>query len=103
GPVLLSDLAMIEAHSGRRDAARKILNELIRRFETHAQGNAAAVACVYVALGDKAEALRWLQKSADANESDIGYLRIDPRWDALLGDAEFGRLIEAARPSRDKR
>jgi eukaryotic-like serine/threonine-protein kinase len=103
GPVLLSDLATVEASSGHPQAARKILDDLIRRFETHAQGNAAAVASVFLALGDKPSALSWLRRSAAASESEVGYLRIDPRWDALRGDPEFERLIQSARPTNRKR
>jgi len=101
-PVLLSNLAVAEANLGRRDAALKILHDLIQRFEIHSQGNAASVACTYLALGDRAGALNWLRKSVAAHESESGYLRIDPRWDSLRGDPEFERLIQAVRPSNRK-
>jgi TolB-like protein/Tfp pilus assembly protein PilF len=56
-----SNLAYAYAVSGRRDEAVKILKDLTKR--SNGLSNAAEIAMMYVGLGDKDQAMKWLEKA----------------------------------------
>ena len=59
-------------------------------------------ALVYLGLGDKEEALRWLEQSyQDRAGSDVGWIRVDPLLDLMRGDPRFEALAEKIIPARD--
>ena len=65
---------------------------------------AGSFAIVYLALGDKEEALRWLEQSyQDRAGADIGWIRVDPLLDPLRGDPRFEALAEKIVPAREFR
>ncbi len=47
----------------------------------------------YLRLGDKAQALRWLETGYQNRDSGMVYLSIDAAFDPLRGDAEFKGLL----------
>jgi TolB-like protein/DNA-binding winged helix-turn-helix (wHTH) protein/Tfp pilus assembly protein PilF len=51
------------------------------------------VALVYVGLGDKDEAFRWLDKAFDDRANWLVWLRFDPRWDSLRTDPRYAEMI----------
>ncbi len=56
--------------------------------------SAYSFALVYLGLGDKEEALRWLEKSyQDRAGPDIGSIKIEPFFDPLRGDPRFEALV----------
>jgi hypothetical protein len=72
----------------------KILDQL-KELSNQRYVSAYSFALVYLGLGDKEEALRWLEKSyQDRAGSDIGYIRVDPLLDPLRGDPRFEALAE---------
>jgi eukaryotic-like serine/threonine-protein kinase len=81
-------LGHIYAVSGRRREALQMLNELLKLDRDMPY----AVATVYLGLGEKRQALEWLQKmpSADA----IWLLRFDPRLDRLRAEPGFQSLLQ---------
>jgi len=54
------------------------------------------VALIQIALGDRADALRSLERARAEQSVMIGYLRVDPRVDALRGEARFKQLLQQA-------
>ncbi|MEO5697505.1 MAG: winged helix-turn-helix domain-containing protein [Burkholderiaceae bacterium] len=78
---------------GRADEARAIRDEMerlsARRFVT-----AYGVALVYAGLGDKEQALAWLDKAFAERSHWLVWLRLDPRWKSLRGDPRFAALVE---------
>ncbi|TAK19412.1 MAG: tetratricopeptide repeat protein, partial [Acidobacteria bacterium] len=97
-PTLVAGLAMSEARAGNVRVATDMLAELQARFEHGSGGTAAEVAAVQLALGRKQDALDWLTKSVTTGESEAGYLKINPRWDALRGTPAFEELVRSVRP-----
>jgi TolB-like protein/Tfp pilus assembly protein PilF len=86
---------------GRKAEAREILKQLQDR---RAKGyiNAYPLAIVYLGLGDKDQALHWLEQGYhDRDGFDIGPIRIDPILDALHGDPRFEALAEEIMPTRE--
>jgi hypothetical protein len=56
--------------------------------------SAYSFAIVYVGLGDRDQALQWLEKSyQDRAGADIGFIKIDPLLDPLRSDPRFADLV----------
>ncbi len=97
-PVPLSARGYALARSGRPDAARAILADLLSR---HAQGGHVKleVAALHAGLGELDSALDWVEAALTANETRVSWLhneltiaplRADPRYEALLRRCESG-------------
>jgi TolB-like protein/Flp pilus assembly protein TadD len=80
------------ARMGQTDAAR----QMIRRLEAHVQKEGIGryeIALIYAALGEKDEAFAWLEKSFEAHDKGLTFLKIDPCLDPLRSDPRFQDLI----------
>ena len=74
--------------------AEKILDQLKARIQAR-HVSAYSFALAYLGLGNKEEALRWLEESyQDRAGADIGWIRVDPLLDRLRGDPRFEALAE---------
>ncbi len=97
-PSVLGLLAHAYAFSDNKIEAEKILDQL-KELSQERYVSAYSFALVYLGLGDKEDALRWLEKSyQDRAGSDIGYIRVDPLLDPLRGDPRFEALAEKILP-----
>jgi adenylate cyclase len=102
-PFLLALLGNAYARSGNRTEALKILDQL-KELSAQRYVNAYGFALVYLGLGDKEEALRWLEQSyQDRAGSDVGWIRVDSLVDPLRGDPRFEALAEKIVPVREFR
>jgi TolB-like protein/Flp pilus assembly protein TadD len=100
-PSVLGMLARAYGLSGNKTEAKKILNQL-RELSTQRYVAAYSFALVYLGLGDKEEALRWLEQSyQDRAGSDVGWIRVDPLMDPLRDDPRFEALAEKIIPARE--
>src|SRR5206468_10227332 len=100
-PAVLGVLARAQGLSGNKIEAEKILDQL-KKLSQERYVSAYSFALVYLGLGDKEEALRWLEQSyQDRAGSDIGYIRVDPLLDPLRGDPRFETLAEKIVPARE--
>ena len=78
---------------GRTGEAREVLQTLAAvARERHVPPYATAL--VYSGLGEQDQALDWLHRACDAHDVHLLVLPVDPKWDALRGDARFSRLLE---------
>jgi len=93
-PWVLALLAHAYAYSGNKTEAVKILNQL-KELSKQRYVSAYNFAIVYLGLGDKEEALHWLEKSyQDRAGDDILYIRGDSLLDPLRGDPRFEALVQ---------
>ena len=93
-PNALGSLGHALARAGRTDEARKILERLTDLSNQH-YISAYSLAIVYLALGDKEQALRLLEKSyEDRAGLDIGGIKFDRNLEPLHGDPRFEKLVE---------
>jgi TolB-like protein/Flp pilus assembly protein TadD len=100
-PSVLGLLARVYGLSGNKTESEKILNQL-KELSTQRYVAAYSFALVYLGLGDKEEALRWLEKSyQDRAGSDIGYIRVDPLLDPLRSEPRFETLAEKIVPAAE--
>ena len=52
------------------------------------------IAIVYVGLEDNEQALSWLQRAYDEHNTELTFLKVDPRLDPLRGDPRFQTLLK---------
>jgi TolB-like protein/DNA-binding winged helix-turn-helix (wHTH) protein/Flp pilus assembly protein TadD len=89
-PTCIANLARAYALSGRRSEALKLLNGL-KTSSTPGFSHASEIAAIYVSLGDKDEAMNWLEKGY-AERFNPGVL-IRPGFDPLRSDPRFQNLV----------
>src|SRR5438045_3943751 len=98
-PEVLGLLARAHGLSGNKMEAKKIMDQL-KELSNQSKVAAYRFALVYLGLGDKEQALRWLEQSyQDRAGSDIGYIRVDSLLDPLRGDPRFEALAEKMVPA----
>jgi serine/threonine-protein kinase len=97
----LGMLGRLYAAQGRKDEAQKILQQLRQRREQR-YTPAYYLALVYLGLGDRNEALKWLEESYRERDGfNIGPIRVDPLLTPLHGDPRFEALAEKIVPARE--
>jgi tetratricopeptide (TPR) repeat protein len=100
-PVPLGMLGRLYALHGQKDEALKILQKL-RQSREQRYTAAYALALIYVGLGDRNEALNWLEQGYREHDGfNIGPIRIDPLLAPLHGDPRFEALAEKIAPARE--
>ena len=78
------------ALAGRREEARKIAAEVAK---TNLQINTWGLAELYATLGDKDEALRWLEAAYKVRWSWMPWIQQVPPFRPLHGDPRFEDLV----------
>src|SRR5213083_2396858 len=98
-PFVLGLLGHAYASSGNKSEALKILEQL-KEVARQRYVSLYSFAIVYLALGDKQGALRWLEQCyQDRAGADIGWIRVDSLVDPLRGDPRFEALAEKIVPA----
>ncbi len=98
-PVLL---AAAKAQSGDKDAAVRMLAEL-EELSQHRYVRAYWRALLSLSLGNRDEAIRWLEQSiADYDGPHINFIKVDPLLDPLRGDPRFEALVQKVVGARHK-
>ncbi len=87
------------ARKGDRQKALQILEQIKQSSNTPIWAGAVAVG--YVGLGDKNEAMNWLERSYAQKEAAIIQIRVNPFLDPLRGDPRFEALAEKIVPARE--
>ena len=92
----LSSLGHAYARAGMTSDAHAILARL-EEASGHRHVSAYHVAVIYLALGDTATGLDWLERAYDEQSPWIGYLRVDSRVDPARAAPRFDSLLRKAR------
>jgi TolB-like protein/DNA-binding winged helix-turn-helix (wHTH) protein/Tfp pilus assembly protein PilF len=82
-----SNLAYAYAVSNKRNEAVKILNDLL----TRSTRNASEIALMYVGLGEKDQAMKWLERAYGEHFNPSILVR--PAFDPLRSDPRFQNLV----------
>jgi TolB-like protein/Flp pilus assembly protein TadD len=100
-PGVLGYLARLYGLGGNKTETKKILDQL-KELSKQRYVSDYSFALVYLGLGEKEEALRWLEQSyRDRAGSDVTWIRVDPLLDPLRGDPRFEALAEKIVPARE--
>jgi tetratricopeptide (TPR) repeat protein len=91
-PTLVANLARAYVASHERIEAVKLLNDLKKRSNP-TYSHASEIAVVYAALGDKDQAMNWLEKGYEERFNPGVLLR--PGFDPLRADARFENLVHS--------
>jgi tetratricopeptide (TPR) repeat protein len=89
---ILAAKGYLSARCGDRKAAVTALDS----FQTLSESRyvtSYGVALVYAGLGDREQALAWLEKAYNERSHWMVWLALDPRWSEIRGDARFQRLL----------
>lgn len=95
-PFSLAALACARARAGQRVEAEAMLRDF-QRIRDAGYYPAFAFAMVHAGLGNREQALDWLERAVD--EGLMGYYlpSVEITWDALRGDARFRRVLSRLR------
>jgi len=92
-PWILAELGSIYALSGKRDEAKKVLDEL-HELSKQRYISPNLIALIYGGLGQKDQAFEWLEKAFSERDSQLGYLKVEPQFDSLRSDPRFKALLK---------
>jgi TolB-like protein len=92
-PRVLAFIGHAMASMGKQNEAREMLAKLTEIARTrYISGYSFAV--IHVALGEKVEAMDWLEKDAgEPTGFEINFIKVDPYLDPLRGDPRFEDLV----------
>jgi eukaryotic-like serine/threonine-protein kinase len=99
-PLPLGLLAAAKAKAGDRPAALAVLNR-IQEIAKQRYVPDYSFARIHLALGQKEEALQWLESSYAKQQPDLNWIRVDPDLRPLHGDPRFEALAENIVPTRE--
>jgi predicted Zn-dependent protease len=89
-PTCLANLARAYAASGKKSEAEKLLTDL-KKGSSPGYSHASEIAVVYAALGDKNQAMTWLEKGYEERFNPGVLLRLG--FDPLRSDPRFQELV----------
>ena len=89
----ITQLGYALAKSGRREEAKQTLEEL-KISATKSYVPAYNFAVIYNGLGDREQALKYLEKSFQEREVQITFIKIDTRWNEIRDDVHFQSLMQ---------
>jgi TolB-like protein/Tfp pilus assembly protein PilF len=91
-PMAKAGLGHAYASNGQKQEALALVEEL-KRVSEQQYIPGASIALIYAGLGDKDQAVRWLEKAYDQHDFQMQWLDAEPRWDNLRSDPRFQDLI----------
>jgi len=89
-PTCIANLARAYVASVKRSEAIRLLNDLKKR-SIHGYSNGSEIATIYASLGDKEQAMNWLEKGYEERFNPGVLLR--PGFDPLRSDSRFQNLV----------
>ncbi len=96
-------LAAAKAQSGNKEAAVQMLAEL-EELAQHGHVHAYWRTILYLSLGNRDEAIRWLEQGVANHEGlDIAWIKVDPLLDPLRGDPRFEELVQRVLAPKNSR
>jgi eukaryotic-like serine/threonine-protein kinase len=89
-PVVFLGYAL--AKSGDRAEARALLAQLLKASNER-YISPYNVALLYIGLGERDEALEWLERGIDQRDLRMTFLNVEPKWNNLRSDPRFADLL----------
>jgi eukaryotic-like serine/threonine-protein kinase len=95
-PTMRVKLAHTLAAAVRADGARAVLEEILAGDEREGI-SPYEVAVVYALMGERDEALAWLERAARERAVGFTFVRVDPRLDKVRDDPRLAELLKRAK------
>jgi serine/threonine-protein kinase len=89
----ISLIGYVWALSGNRAQALKVLDEL-KSLSAKRYVPPHNIAMVNNGLGEKDEALAWLEKACEERDVRLTFLKIDPKWDSFRSCPRFAAILK---------
>jgi len=86
-------LGYSQALAGNRKAAEKILEEL-KEVLARRHVSSYSIALLHLVLGEKEQALEWLERAYEEKAFFMVWLKVDPRLDILRSEPRFVSLLQ---------
>jgi tetratricopeptide (TPR) repeat protein len=99
-PAFVAALVRMYASSGRAREARDHLDQLLEMTKRRYLP-AYSVAIAYAALGDKNQAMRWLEKAFEEKSQELTFIAVEPEVDVLRTDARFQDLMRRMKLAKE--
>jgi Tfp pilus assembly protein PilF len=90
--VAVASLGKVLGYSGRKQEARRLLEELKERSKHH-YVSPYLIALVQTGLGERDQAIASLEQGYTNRDEWMMFLKADPRWDDLRSDPRFKELL----------
>jgi tetratricopeptide (TPR) repeat protein len=97
GDVCLMKRAWISAQAGRKQDAALILDQL-KQAGRQRYVYPAVFMVVYASLGNKEQALDWLERAYEEKEPWLFWLKVEPMVDSLRGEPRFQAVLRKVYP-----
>jgi tetratricopeptide (TPR) repeat protein len=91
-PLPLATLASVYGLAGRKHEAVKLIDELKESSRQHYISD-SLFAEAYIGLGDKDEAMAWLERAYEEHDQWMVYIKTYPGWDTLRSEPRFQALL----------
>ena len=86
-------LGFAYACAGRNDEARKMLREL-EEDSRKRYVSPVAIALVHCGLGDKGQAIKWLERACEEHAGGVLGIKVRPLWASLRSEPRFISLLD---------
>lgn len=86
----------VQALAGHKDEARKVLQDL-QRLSHQQLVRAYGIALLYVALNERDNAFRWLEKAIEDGSCSTTEINNDHNLDPIRGDRRFSEIQQRLR------
>jgi tetratricopeptide (TPR) repeat protein len=91
-PVYQAALGHAYAVAGRRADAERVLEELQARGRS-GYVSSFDIATIHAGLGNRAQALDWLERAYEGRATYLPFVNVDPRFDPFREDPRFRELV----------
>jgi serine/threonine-protein kinase len=91
-PWIVAEVGYINAKSGNRTEAQRIIRELKKRSDKE-WIDPMLIAYIHIGLDEKNEAFRFMNEARDERSGLIPWLNIEPKFDPLRDDPRFLELL----------
>ena len=89
----ISMAGCVWAIAGDAAKARAVLNEL-KALANERYVPSTNLAALYCALGEKDEAIAWLDKAYEDRDIRLNRLKVEPKWDSIRSDPRFVAIVK---------
>ncbi|HPR62953.1 MAG TPA: adenylate/guanylate cyclase domain-containing protein [Thermoanaerobaculia bacterium] len=86
--------AYIYTSMGERKQAHDILDTLIKEYDSSEISYPSLIALLYAALGEKDEAIQWLDRSFSEKDLYVTWIYLEPAFDPLRTDPRYLRIFK---------
>ena len=93
GPGVLGHLGNAYARAGMKAEARNCLRELKEDLKKNNSVGMYEVALIYAGLGEKDQAIQWLNKAYERRDKGLTFMQEDPPLAPLRSDPRFQALV----------